>query len=568
MNLLDKIRSWLPGQATEKRMINGEQNWIVNPTLGGVIVNEDTAPTFAAVYAAINILASDVSAFPFEVVKRGKDNERSIDYSHPIHDLISSEPNEELSMIGLKGSMMWHLCTKGNALAEIERERQTLRPVAIHLLDPDKVQVKRTSDRQLFYDIQGDRFLPRDIIHVAAVGRDGLVGRSPIQQCREEIGLGMATVKFGAARFGNGIQECGVIEIPQTLDEVQTKSFRAGINREHQGPYNSHKLLLLQGGAKFSRTSITAEDAQFLGTRKFNLEEVARIFRIPPTKLMSFDRATFNNIEETNLDYYLSSLLPWLRRFEAEFNRKLFTREERRVWTIEHDETFTLRGRIADQANVDKIYRDMGVLSTDEIRARRGWCKVAGGHVRFVPLNMAPLEAVANATLAELKGVKADPISDAPKAPATESPSSPDASDEVDTPILVADGDVVDAVRSVVRDTAQRMVRREAKALRNLAKRNDLAELVDGLEALYGREADTLIEAYSQPLRALSFVTRHPIKTPELVASMVESSRAEIRACLEGPGTAAALGALADRWDADKASDILSRIDSEVRNSP
>src|SRR6185312_1615250 len=157
--------------------------------------------------------------------------------------------------------------------------------------------------------------------------------------------------------------------------------------------FNAHKLMLLSGGATFTPTSISAEDAQFLATRKFQVEEICRIFRIPPTKMMNFDKASFSNIEETNLDYYLSSLVPWLRRFETEFARKLFTREERRAYSIEHDEAFTLRGRIVDQANVDKIYRDMGVYSTDEVRARRGLGKVPGGDIRFIPLNMAPLEA-------------------------------------------------------------------------------------------------------------------------------------------------------------------------------
>jgi HK97 family phage portal protein len=622
---IDKIRSWLPSRG-EKRAIAGESNWVINPTLAGVIVDEHTAPTFAAVYAAINILSSDVGCFPFNVMKKGKDNDRVIDESQPVQDIVHVEPNEELGTIGLYGSMMWHLLTTGNTYLEIERERFTLQPVAVHLLDPDRVHIKRTPDKDLYYLVEDERRLPRDIVHVAAIGRDGLIGKSPIQLCREEIGLGMATVKFGAARFGNGISECGAITFPDTMDELETKAFRAGINREHQGPYNANKFLLLQGGATFARTSISAEDAQFLGTRKFNVEEICRIFRIPPTKLMNFDKASFSNIEETNLDYYLSSLAPWLRRIEGELNRKLFTRAERRIWTIEHDESYTLRGRIVDQAAVDKVYRDMGVLSTNEIRGRRGWGKVAGGDVRFVPLNMAPLEAVAKATLAELKGVKPDVTLENKEADSPDPTAKPEVPvDDVQAAALngaqissmveivqkVAAGELpvesakgliaacfptltdaqiktifkslkgftppaedkpaeadpepdpaVDAVRSVVLDTARRMAKREANALRSIAKKSDLAELISALENHYGRETETLTGAYSPCLRAYSAVLKRPIDVQALASSIVEASRAEILTCIEGPGTSLALVALADRWDAGKADQILSDLES------
>lgn len=557
MNFLDKIRSWLPAFA-QKRSIAGGESWVISPTLAGVIVNEDTAVTFAAVYAAINILASDVACYPFAVMKRGEDGSRSIDFSQPNHDLVSVEPNEELGPIGLYGAMMWHLLTKGNAYLEIERQPLTLRPVALHLLDPDFVRIKRTSDRSLYYEVNEDRFLPRDVIHVAAIGRDGLIGRSPITQCREEIGLGMSAVKFGASRFGNGISDCGAITIPETLDEVETKEFRKNINREHQGPFNANKFLLLQGGATFAKTGVSSEDAQFLQTRKFSAEEVCRIFRLPPTKLMIFDKASFSNIEETNLDYYLSSLLPWIRRIEAEFNRKLFTRAERRIWTIEHDESYSLRGRLVDQANVEKIYRDMGVLNTDEIRGRHGWGKVAGGQCRFVPLNMAPLEAVANASLAELKGVKPEPVK--PEAESEMKPLPEDTTDEVDVPILVADDDTVSAVRECVLDVARRMVRRETKAIRNVARKANHGDQVIALATFYGRDRETLAEAFGPSLGAYRAATRKPLDVGSFVDRLFTRSSEEILACVEASETSQALNALADRWDESKADLILDSL--------
>jgi HK97 family phage portal protein len=583
-NIIDRIKSWLPTFA--KRAITGWESWVTAPTLSGVVVNEDTATTFAAVYAAINVLASDTGGVPLNVVRKDDKGGRVVDTTMPIHDLISStgSPNEELSTIGIRQAMMWHLLTKGNAFAEIERDAYH-DPVAIHLIDPDRVEVKRSSDRQLYYQVAGERYFPRDIIHVSAIGRDGLIGRSPIQQCREEIGLGMAVVKFGAARFGNGISESGAITIPGELDELETIAFRAGINREHQGVYNANKFLLLQGGATFTPTSISSEDAQFLESRKFSVEEICRIFRIPPTKLMNFDRATFGNIEETNLDYYLSSLSPWLKRIESEFNRKLLTRSQRKVWTIEHDETFPLRGRIKDQAEVDKIYRDMGVLSTNEIRSRRGWGRVEGGDVRFVPLNMAPLAEVAKASLDQLKGASGasgEPTPAGSTAPTravevfrleatkpVEETKPVEALGPVDDQVGAEKPEpgIVGPVRSVVRDAARRMARREAKALRACARKRDLHSQIDALEAFYRDEVDTLVDAYSPALHAYSAALRKSIDPRPIAEAIVSSSREQIRACVEGPSTSAALATLADRWEAEKADAILSDLERTHENA-
>jgi hypothetical protein len=190
---------------------------------------------------------------------------------------------------------------------------------------------------------------------------------------------------------------------------------------------------------KFQTTQIPAEDAQFLETRKFQLIEVCRMFRIPPTKLQDYEKSPYAMLEETNLDYYRSSLLPWFRRIETELNRKLFTREQRRIFAVEHDSTHVLKGRMVDQANVHKILREMGVLNADEIRAFHGWGPIEGGKAYFVPLNQAPLDKVAAATIETLKGIK--PV-------AKDAPGSPDeTSGEVDATILTADGDSVSSQR-------------------------------------------------------------------------------------------------------------------------
>jgi HK97 family phage portal protein len=543
----------------EARSVAGSDTWIVSPTLSGVYVNEDTVTTIGAYYAGVAVLAGDVSSIPFQVVKRQSDGSSAIDESNPIHELVSCDPDPdepEMSAMSWTSSKMWHLNTQGNAYSRIWRDGYH-RPTGLELLDPTKVDVKRSKSGKLYYDVLSDKVLPADMLHVAAIGYDGIVGRSPIRQARETLGLTMAVEKFGASYFGNGINEGGMIEIADTLDEVETKAFRAGINRTHQGPYQAHKFLLLQGGAKFTPTSITNDDAQFLATRKFQLSEICRILRLSPTKLQDYDRASFTNLEETNQDHYGSSLKPWLKRFQAEFNRKLFTREERRIWRVEHDVSEMLKGRAADQAAVDKIYLDEGVLNRDEIRARHGWGKIKGGSTYLVPMNMAPLDKVAEASIETLKGVK----------PIAPGPSAAVPADSVDAPVLDADGATVAGLRSAVQaaagevliETARRLSRRESNALRKVARKADLTGMIEGLDEFYRDEVAFLADAYRTSLALYASIDGECVPTADAFASdIVCRSRNDLLTAIEGPDTAKALAALADRWDAEKPAQILA----------
>jgi HK97 family phage portal protein len=552
MKILDSLRGWLGGGKPESRSIAGADTWIVSPTISGVYVNEDTVLNIGAYYAGVGVLCSDVSGIPFQVMKRQPDGSKVIDESNWIHELVSCDPDPEdpeMSAAAWVSAQIWHCNTHGNAYSRIKRDNY-LRPIGIELLDPHKCFPKRTAGGKLYYDVLGERVLAADILHVAAIGFDGINGRSPVTQARETLGLTIAVEKFGAAYFGNGIHEGGVIEIPDQLDEVETKAMRAGLNREHQGPYQAHKFLLLQGGAKFTPSSICSEDAQFLATRKFQLAEICRILRLPPTKLQDFDKASFSNIEEVNQDYYTSSLKPWLKRLQNEFNRKLFTRAERQIWRVEHDVTEILKGRMVDRANVDKTYLDAGMMNRDEVRATHGLGKIKGGSTYFVPLNMAPLDKVAEASIETLKGVK-------PAEPGT-GPSADVPSDSVDAPVLVADGAVVDAVRAVVLDVAKRMVRRESNAIRKLAKKTDTRTLLEGLDEFYREEPATLFHAFRPALDALAIVSLRPIDQDALSDELVKRSRAELLACVEGPDTAQALNALADRWDREKPGQVVA----------
>jgi HK97 family phage portal protein len=548
----------------ESRSIAGSDTWIRTPSLAGVVVTEETAVGFGAIYACISVLASDVSAVPFQVVRRDPGGGRSVDLSHPVHDLICHCPDSELSALGWIGAQTWHLNTHGNAYAKVVRDRY-LRPAELVLLDPRKVRPARSHDGRLYYEVQGEVVLPEDMLHVANVGFDGIVGKSPIRECMQTIGLGMATEAFGASYYGNGTNHKGILTTPNTLDEVESDNLRKEINEQHQGPYLANRFMLLQGGMTFTPTTIPADEAQFIATRKFQLEEICRIFRVPPSKVMNLDRANFANLEEVNLDYYDSSLKPWIRRFEVELIRKLFTREERRIYTVEHDVSSLLKGRVLDQANADKIYREMGVLNADEIRARKGQPPIVGGKVYLVPLNFAPLDKVEAAPIEVLKGANATPVRSFDP-PSSAEPAPSEAVRSLDPPtsegatLAGLRGAMVDAARPVVLDTGRRMAVREANILKRIFRTEDLGELCLALDAHFEAEAVTLSRSLAPSLDLYSLAMGEPIDPAAFAARSIASARDAIRVCIEGPSTRASLTALVDRWEQDCSEAIAALL--------
>jgi HK97 family phage portal protein len=567
MGLFASLRSWWPGRRAESRSIAGSESWITTPSLAGVVVTEETAPTFGAVYSCLLVLSSDVSAIPFQVVRREPSGGRSVDHDGLIHGLVCHSPDEQLSSMSWIGAKVWHLNTHGNAYSKILRDRR-LRPAEVVLLDPRKVRPLRNRDGRIYYDVEGELVLAEDMIHVANVGFDGLVGKSPIRQCMETLGLGMAAEKFGAAYYGNGTNAKGILTTPNELDQVERDQLRKEIQDQHGGPYNAHRFMLLQGGLTFTPTTIPADEAQFIATRKFQLEECCRIFRVPPTKVQNLDRANFANLEEVNLDYYDSSLKPWARRFEVELTRKLFTRDERRTYAVEHDTSSLLKGRVLDQANADKLYREMGVSSADEIRALRNrGGPIEGGRAYLVPLNMAPLDKVAAASLETLKGAKA---AAAPKPdPAAPVPPEDDPQGEAPAPKPEPDGRALDALRAVVAEVARRMARRESNIVRKVARRASLSGVLEGLDEFYLGEPATLAEAYGPALRAWSAVAGgEPIDPDRLASDLVAASRRDLLKAIEGPDTARRIVELADRWEADRPAFVLTHLTNPPEPRP
>lgn len=413
MNLLAMIDSYINRlfTPTEARVHPGQvaDEWLKSLGLftasaAGIAVNEHTAMTYTAVFACVRILAESVASLPLIVYRRlangGK--ERAVD--HPLYGLLHDLPNNENTSMELREMLQGHLALWGNAFCEKEFNNAG-QVIGLWPLRPDITRVRRVN-RRLIYEVAMDNGQIRtlsaeQVVHIRALSHDGVVGYSPIAQAREAIGLGLATEKFGAAFFGNGARPGGVLEYPGVLKDTARKNLIDSWEQMHRGSDNAHRIAILEEGMKYSAIGVPPEDAQFLESRKFQVTEIARIFRIPPHMLADLDRATFSNIEHLSLDFVIHTLRPWLVRWEQAINRDLFTPAERQQYFVEHLVEGLLRGDIQSRYQAYATGRQNGWLSANDIRTLENMNPVDGGDVYLVPLNMIPTRQVSGGMSSE-----------------------------------------------------------------------------------------------------------------------------------------------------------------------
>lgn len=388
------------------------------PTATGVPVNEHTALNYAAVWRAVNLVAGDISSLPLQLFKRTKDGGKEVFPSHPLYRLLHDAPNPEMTSMVWRRTQQAHTLTWGNGYAEIVRDNAG-RPMELWPLTPDRVMPFRASaGGPLQYRVansgNADTILnATDVLHIPGLSFDGVSGYSVIHKARESIGLGLATEQFGARFFGNGATFGGVIAYkgPKPTDGSQQNLLDA-INARHQGVDRSHKFLALYNDATYTRLGIPPDDAQFLQTRAFQVTEIARWYGVPAHKLGDLERSTHSNIEQQEIDYYVSALMNWLQVWEQELTLKLIAKSEVNIQVIEHNLEGRLRGDTASRGEFYSKQFSIGSITSNEIRSAENRAPLAGGDELFVPLNLIPLSKVNDyydALITEKKAPKTPP---------------------------------------------------------------------------------------------------------------------------------------------------------------
>jgi HK97 family phage portal protein len=291
---------------------------------------------------------------------------------HPLWDLLHDQPNEYQSSVEFFEMLVMHLNLRGNFYAYPNRTSSG-RVVELLPLHPDVVRTEMSADFQLQYqatmpDGGFKTFAAGELLHVRGLTLNGWLGISPIAYAREAIGLALATEKFGGQLFRNGAKMGGVLEHPGKIGDEAYKRLKGTFDEAHSGE-NAHKTAVLEEGMKYTKVTMTGEDAQFLETRKYQRSEIAALFRVPPHMIGDLERATFSNIEQQSLDFVVSTLMPWLNRIEKAVKRDLMTREEKKELRTRFNVAVYMRGDAAARSKYYQAGIAAGWLTRNEARA-------------------------------------------------------------------------------------------------------------------------------------------------------------------------------------------------------
>ncbi|MEI6317426.1 MAG: phage portal protein [Pseudomonadota bacterium] len=373
--------------------------------VSGEHISEHTALTLSAVWCAVRAIADSLSMMPIDIVLRTAEGRNVADNTDGVGWLLNYSPDGEMTALDMRAALAAHMLLWGNGYAEIERDLAG-RPASLHLLTPDRVEPRRVNG-QLVYRVTNPSggsvdLAPRDVFHWRGLGFDGLQGYSVIALARQSLGLSRALETFGASYFGNGTHPSGTLTTDKTLTKEQRQEMREEWEQLHRGGAKANKTAILFGGVQFKSMTVPLEDAQFLESRKFQVLEVARWFRVPPHLVGELDRATHANIEQEHLAFVTHTLLPAASRFESEANIKLFGRNQQARRVVKHNFSALLRGDARSRNEAHKIAREGGWMNVNEIRALEDLNGIGpDGDVYIVPANMTTIEKLTEPTHVE-----------------------------------------------------------------------------------------------------------------------------------------------------------------------
>ena len=382
-----------------KNRVGGGWNFLFVGTTSGKAVNERTAMQTSAVYACVRILAESVAGLPLHVYERTANGSKSTKPSHPLYRLLHDEPNREMTSFVFRETLMSHLLLWGNAYAQIIRDARGF-PIALYPLLPDRMAVDRNESGELVYTYQSDKgqvkLRRENILHIPGLGFDGLIGYSPIAMAKNAVGLALATEDYGAAFFANGANPGGVLEHPGVIKPEQADRLRESWQSQFGGA-NAHKVAVLEEGLKFHQMSIPPEQAQFLETRKFQINEIARIFRVPPHMVGDLEKSSFSNIEQQSLEFVKYTLDPWVVRWEQSLQQALILPSEKATIFIKFNLDGLLRGDYQSRMQGYSTGIQNGFMSVNDVRGLEDMNLLTaeeGGDLHFVNGNMVKLADV------------------------------------------------------------------------------------------------------------------------------------------------------------------------------
>lgn len=369
----------------------------------GKPVNERSAMQMTAVYACVRILSESIAGLPLHLYRYTDSGGKEKAVDNPLYFLLHDEPNPEMTSFVFRETLMTHLLLWGNAYSQIIRNGKG-EVIALYPLMPNRMTVDRDNKGRLYYQywrgkdeakLSRDNIVilqPSDVLHIPGLGFDGLVGYSPIAMAKNAVGMAIACEEYGAKFFANGATPGGILEHPGIVKDPA--KVRESWNAVYQGSSNAHRIAVLEEGMKYTPIGISPEQAQFLETRKFQINEIARIFRVPPHMVGDLEKSSFSNIEQQSLEFVKYTLEPWLVRWEQAMVRSLLSKTEKEQYFIKFNVDGLLRGDYESRMNGYATARQNGWMSANDIRQLENLDRISkkeGGDLYLINGNMTKL---------------------------------------------------------------------------------------------------------------------------------------------------------------------------------
>lgn len=395
---------WFKRRPKNWTLTSGWPSWFSSKSTSGAIVTPGSAMQLSAVYACVKILAEAVAELPLHTYEMMADGDKRKAIEHPLYFLLHDQPNPEMTSFTFRETIMSHLCLWGNAYAQIIRNGRG-EVIALYPLLPQNMEVLRNPETAAIYyqytrtpgeadpgKTEVVTFTSDDILHIPGLAFDGLKGYSPLYLARNAIGASISSDEYADRFFANAAMPSGVLEFPGTLKNPKEISEKWG--GSFSGAINAGKTPVLEEGMKYNPVSITPQDAQFLETRKFNINEIARIFRVPPHMLADLEKSSFSNIEQQSLEFVKYTVAPWVARIEQALKKSLLLPYEKPRFFFSFNLEGLLRGDYQSRMNGYAIARQNGWMSANDIRELENMNRIPaeeGGDLYLINGNMLPL---------------------------------------------------------------------------------------------------------------------------------------------------------------------------------
>jgi HK97 family phage portal protein len=387
---------WLPGEDSRNWDYESGSWASSNRNPSGVKVDAETALRSTVVLACIRVLSTSVAGLPFHLYRRLAGGGKEIAREHPLYRLLHTQPNSWQTSFEWREQMMLHLLSHGFALDEKVYTGGAISEIVP--LHPSRVKTEQLENNRLRYtyrEASGSStvYTQDAVMSVRGMSDDGVNGMSTIELARDAIGLARACEIHGATFFGSGARPGVILSTDQMLSPEAAENTRNQWERAHRGADRSHRTAVLQGGLKVNELGGNNQESQFLEARRFQVEEVCRLFGVPPHLVGDLTRSSFSNIEQQSLDFLTNGLMPYLRRIESSIARDLLEGDDE--YFAEFDTRGVLRADAAGRGSYYNTLWNLGVLSVNEIRSLENLNPVESGDVRFVQLNMTTLDKAA-----------------------------------------------------------------------------------------------------------------------------------------------------------------------------